>query len=171
MRLARVTASAIVSAAVLLGVFVAAPAARSSVGSPALDGTFVATSNGEWAKTNEVYRDEATVVSTWTITSACSSPVECSGEVRSDQGWTATAHMSNGVWRIDRDLDGWERCADGTAAPGHQIYRFWPVDANGQIDTGSAVMAGEDRTTGPSGGCGINQWLVVKMPFKLIKTG
>jgi hypothetical protein len=58
---------------------------------PTLDGTYTAVSDGRWAKTREVRRDEATVTSTWTITSTCSSHVECTGRVISDQGWSADA--------------------------------------------------------------------------------
>ncbi|MDT5195205.1 MAG: hypothetical protein QOH20_1959, partial [Mycobacterium sp.] len=43
--------------------------ARASGDDLALNGTYLATSNGDWAKTNESYHDETTVRSTWTITS------------------------------------------------------------------------------------------------------
>jgi hypothetical protein len=28
-----------------------------------------------------------------------------------------------------------------------------------------------DYTVGPSGACGANKWLVIEIPFKLVKTG
>ncbi len=40
----------------------------------ALNGIYTATSNGDWAKTDDSYHDEATVTSTWTITSTCTDP-------------------------------------------------------------------------------------------------
>jgi hypothetical protein len=32
-------------------------------------------------------------------------------------------------------------------------------------------LSGWDYTVGPSGACGANKWLVIEMPFKLVKTG
>ncbi|MDT5189629.1 MAG: hypothetical protein QOI28_1880, partial [Mycobacterium sp.] len=29
------------------------------------------------------------------------------------------------------------------------------------------TLAGEERTTGPSGACGVNKLLVIRMPFRL----
>jgi hypothetical protein len=143
--------------------------ARASQDGLALNGTYTATSNGDWAKTNDSYYDEATVTSTWTITSSCSNPVDCTGQVISDQGWTAPIIHNSDAWIVDRDLPDWERCPDGTTAPGHQRYRFWPVDATGYVAPGSPTLAGEERTTGPSGACGINKMLVIRMPFRLEK--
>ncbi len=77
------------------------------------------TSNGEFAKTNEVYIDEQTVVQTWTMSSTCTSPVVCTGEVRSDQGWTAPMRLGGGpgspgalgdFWVVDRVVPNWEPC-------------------------------------------------------------
>ena len=47
----------------------------------ALNGKFLATSNGDWATTNDVYRDEAIVRSTWTIAMTCINVLTCSGTV------------------------------------------------------------------------------------------
>lgn len=160
----------LVSAVAALAVSSGASLALASNEDIALNATYDATSNGEWARTNDVYHDEVTVKSKWFITSTCNSPIECTGTVSSDQGWTAQVRMRNGVWSVDRDLDGWERCADGRVFPGHQRYLFWPVDADGTLDTHSSnVLGGEDKTVGPSGACGVNRWLVVRMPFKLVK--
>ncbi|MBV9515854.1 MAG: hypothetical protein JO280_17730 [Mycobacteriaceae bacterium] len=137
---------------------------------PAVNGTFSATSNGEWARTNDSYHDEATVRSTWTITSSCADPLTCSGSVTSDQGWTANLTFGDGMWFVKRELPNWETCFDGTAATGHQIFRFYPVDpATGFMTVGSTTLAGEDATTGVSGACGKNWLLTVRMPFKLVK--
>jgi hypothetical protein len=155
-------------AASAIGGLGTAPASASE-GEP-LNGTYLATSNGEWAETNNVFHDEATVRSTWTITSTCRTPLDCSGQVTSDQGWTAEINkMNEAGWTVKRDLPGWETCDDGTAATGRQVYRFWPADASGVYSRGSTTLVGTDKTTGPSGACGRNLWLVIEMPFKLVK--
>jgi hypothetical protein len=126
-------------------------------------------SNGDWAKTSDSYHDETTVTSTWTITSTCSNSVDCTGQVVSDQGWTAPILHNTDAWIVDRDIPNWELCAGGATATGHQRYRFWPVDATGYVAPGSPTLGGEERTTGPSGACGVNKLLVIRMPFRLDK--
>lgn len=163
---------AIITAFVLLTVCVAPTVAgpASAEGDTAMNGTFFATENGQWAKTNDVYRDEAVVSSTWTVTSRCDTPVDCSGRVNSDQGWSADISTSSGLWFLKREVPDWERCADGTSAPGQQVYRFYPTDAEGFQTPGSPIWSGEVITTGPSGACGVNRSLVIRMPLTLIKT-
>ncbi|HZC09256.1 MAG TPA: hypothetical protein VE485_04400 [Mycobacterium sp.] len=147
------------------------PAARADDDGTAINGTFTATSNGEWAQTNQVYHDEATVRSIWTIRTTCTTAMDCNGTVTSDQGWTAAIYTTNVQWYVKRDLPDWEHCPDGTAAPGHQVYRFAQVGADGYLDRNSTTYAGEDVTTGPSGACGVNDWLQIESPFKLVKIG
>lgn len=159
-----------VSVAVAAAVAVAASdsVAGASQGDWGINGTFRATSNGQWAKTNDVYRDEASVRSIWTITTVCSSPVACEGEVRTDQGWTAPIYTTNGFWYVKRVIARWEPCADGSAVDGLQIFTLYPVDDEGQVaPSGSRTWAGQDMTTGRSGACGINAPLVIRMPFRL----
>jgi len=36
---------------------------------------------------------------------------------------------------------------------------------------GSPTLSGKDKTIGPSGACGQNQWLTVEMPLRLDKIG
>ena len=161
-------AAATAMATLMLGLGPAAPAGAS--GEHALNGTFAVTSLGDWAKTRDVYMDEPTVRSTWTISSSCDTPISCTGTVSSDQGWTEPVKMGSGeVWRIDRDLENWVPCPDGTSAPGHQIYMFYPVDEAGFVKTGSPVFAGYDKTMGPSGACGINNRQRIEMPLKLVR--
>lgn len=150
---------------------VAVPQAGASFEDLALNGTFRATSNGDWAQRNDSYNEERTVQSIWTITSACSDAFHCTGTVSSDQGWTAPVNKTNVLWTVDRDLPDWVPCADGTAAIGHQQFRFWRVDENGQLDAEnqSLVYAGEDKTAGPSGACGVSKPVVIRMPFRLEK--
>ncbi|WP_234817681.1 hypothetical protein [Mycolicibacterium sphagni] len=142
-------------------------------GSPAgaLNGTFRAQSNGDWAQTNDQYRNEATVIATWTITTTCTDG-NCTGEVHSDQGWTAPINnQAAGEWHIKRPVPDWETCPDGTTVAGNQLYRFYPVDGTTGLvdDTKSAMFAGRDITQGPSGGCGINKPLVISIPFQLTR--
>lgn len=136
-----------------------------------LNGTFRAESNGDFAKSNEMYYDEQTVIATWTISSTCSNPTDCTGTVTSDQGWDAPIYKMSGLWNIKRTVPRWEPCADGTAADGMQNYRFYAVDAQtGQVDNSqSDLFAGFDDTTGPSGACGINKPLLISLPFKLTR--
>jgi hypothetical protein len=152
--------------AVALGQGAASADAQSSA---PLNGRFLAISNGDWAQTNDSYRNEAVVRSTWTISSTCTQGDECSGQVTSDLGWTAPLRKQNDTWIVDRDLPDWEPCADGTTAPGHQKIRFWRVNADGSQDYSgqSPIFAGEDKTVGLSGACGINKWLAIRMPFSL----
>ena len=52
------------------GVMAAGPSAASAKW--ALNGVFTATSNGEWARTNDFFHDEKSVRALWTIASQCS---------------------------------------------------------------------------------------------------
>ena len=165
-----IASTATVIAALTSGIGAASAAPRDH----SLNGTYTALSNGEWAKTREVYMDEPVVRSTWTISSTCRNPLECYGQVSSDQGWTAPIRMAAGdQWRVDRILQNWEPCQDGTAFPGHQMIMFTPMDTEGRgiVTVGSPVLAGWDKTVGPSGACGVNESLTIVMPFKLVKIG
>jgi hypothetical protein len=135
---------------------------------PALNGRYLATTNGEWATTNQVFHDEATVQDTWTVATECETPLDCVGTVVSDQGWTAKISYNSGDrWRIDRELPNWEPCFDGTAATGIQKFVFWQSRADGTIDRNSPILTGWQETTGPSGACGRSKNLVIRTPFKL----
>jgi len=137
-----------------------------------LNGTYVATSNGEYAKTNDVFRDLPSLRSTWTISTTCSYPTECTGTVVSDFGWTAPIYKTGGVWYVKHPIEDWVPCPDGTAAPGLQVFRFVPVNEDGSMtDPASTTLAGEDQTTGISGACGVSKPVFITMPFKLVKTG
>jgi hypothetical protein len=169
-------ARAVIATAAALAVTVAGgvtmPPARAFVEDLPINGTFIARSMGEWAKTNERYQNEATVTSTWTITSTCSDAFTCTGTVTSDLGWTAQLERIANVWVVHRELPAWEPCADGTNSPGHQAIRFWGVDDNGMVllrQSEAIQFAGIDRTVGDSGACGINQWLAISMPFTMRK--
>jgi hypothetical protein len=168
MHLIKMAAAATVLTVGVTGGVAMGPSARASKDELALNGKYRATSIGNWAKTNETYHDEPTVISTWTMTSTCTTAQDCTGTVTSDQGWSAPMSLTDGVlWHVTRDVPDWEKCPDGTSYPGHQTYIFYPVDANGQTRVGSPTLAGTDRTLGPSGACGRNQWLAIEMPLRL----
>ena len=133
----------------------------------AINGTYRVQSNGEWAQTNDRFHDEAVVVSTWTISTTCNGLAACAGEVKSDQGWTAPIYRSTLQWYVKRTVSGWQQCPDGTFADGLQIYRFYPVGVDGMVDRHSTTYAGFDITTGPSGACGVNRPLEIRIPLRL----
>lgn len=157
------------TAVVAAGV-VAAPRAHAA-DDWALNGTFLATSNGGWATTNEVRRNQVTVRSVWTIAMTCTNILTCSGKVDSDAGWSAEITVRNSEYIVKRDLPDWQRCADGSSrtVTGHQSYRFFPVGDDGFMLPGSRVFAGFDKTSGESGGCSLNEKTEIEMPFRLEK--
>ncbi|KUI04789.1 hypothetical protein [Mycobacterium sp. IS-3022] len=131
----------------------------------ALNGTFTAISDGNFAKTNERRHNEATVVSTWTITTSCRTAIDCSGHMSSDQGWTADVGYTDPLWYVTRTLPDWMKCPDGTTAPGQQTFKFFEDQFN------EPILRGWDNTLGPSGACGVNKAVNIEMPFKLIPIG
>lgn len=135
-----------------------------------INGTYTATSNGEWARKNEVFYDQASLRSTWTISTQCSYPGECTGNVQSDFGWTAPIYQKSGVWYVKHTVENWIPCPDGSKADGLQTFRFKPMTPDGaNFDMSSTTLVGEDVTTGPSGACGVNKPVYINMPFKLVK--
>jgi hypothetical protein len=137
------------------------PSAQSDV-NPAINGVFTATSDGQWSKTNEIYSDEATVVSTWTIASTCTGAYDCTGRVTTDHGWSADIVYISRMWFVTRTLDYWEPCPDGTTAPGKQIFKFY------EDPKVKGAYVGWDTAAGPSGACGINRPLFIEIPFTLV---
>jgi hypothetical protein len=160
----------LVGASVAVGVGMA-PSARAY--DPAINGTYTATVIGDWAQTNQVYHQEAVVRSTWKITSSCTTAQDCTGQVVSDQGWTAPLSMHDGnIWYVKRDIPNWETCPDGTSFTGKDYVYFYPANPDtGENVLGSSVLAGREHTTGPVGVCGTNAPLYIDQPFRLDKIG
>jgi len=157
-----------VAIAVAIGASISLPA-NADDASWGLNGRFIATSNGEWSRTNDRYEDQGSIRSIWSISTQCSYPTECTGMVSSDWGWTAPIYQKSGVWYVKRNVDNWVPCADGTAYPGLQIYRFSRTTPGGDMgDPTSTTLVGEDQTTGVSGACGISRPVFIQMPFKLV---
>jgi hypothetical protein len=163
----RIAGPVIATSVLVAGGLVGAPAAHAD--DWALNGTYLATSNGDWAATNDVYQNEATVRSTWTISMACSNVLTCAGRVTTDAGWSADIVTTNSEYIVKRDIPNWEPCADGRTVTGHQRFRFFPVDSAGFLQPGSRTFAGFDRTVGESGGCSLNDKLEIVLPLRLEK--
>ena len=153
------------TATVTLGVCATPVAEADPNDGVAINGTYTAFSDGEWAKTNQSFHDEVSVTQTWTVTSNCTTYQDCTGRVTSDQGWSADLVYMSGRWKVSRTVENWEQCDDGTAVPGQQAFTFW----RGYPDR--SKITGWDQTIGPSGGCGFNKWLNVRMPFTLTPIG
>ncbi|ORA07575.1 hypothetical protein BST14_27165 [Mycobacterium arosiense ATCC BAA-1401 = DSM 45069] len=147
------------------------PSAGAINGDYSINGTYAATSDGAYATTDYAFHNEATVRSTWTISSTCESADHCSGKVVSDQGWSAPATMALGhVWTVEHDVPNWEKCSDGPAFTGHQTFTFSPSNADGVTQPGSPYLEGRDKTVGPRYACGTTWYgkpLTVVLPFRL----
>jgi hypothetical protein len=163
MKLVRPVTSAAVATA-MVGLCAAPPALGQD--EVAINGTFTAFSDGQWAATNQSYHDEASDTETWTINTTCSTYQDCTGRVVSDRGWRADIVYKSGMWKVARTVENWEQCTDGTAAPGQQEYTFWAV-----YPPMPGEYTGVDKTLGPSGACGFNKVLNISMPFKLTHLG
>ncbi|BBX09018.1 hypothetical protein MAIC_38210 [Mycolicibacterium aichiense] len=155
--------TAIGAVAVLAAIYSAAPAAAEQ--NWGINGTFLTSSNGEWAKVNDRYQDQPSERQTWTISTQCISPTECTGTVHSDAGWTAPIFTTDGLYYVKRTIPNWRFCADGAAIEGFQEYKLYPVGSDGHFDLAATEYTGENRVIGPSGSCGRNQPPVIHMPF------
>jgi hypothetical protein len=174
MRSAGVITAATMLAPIVFGaVGLASPAAATTKEDVALNGTYQVTSNGNLAKINRQFNQQAVVTTTWTISSTCTSFEECRGTVKSAQGWSAPAILRDGTqWYVTHDVPNWETCPDGKSYTGRQELYFYPVNAvNGSLQIGSSILAGKDKTIGPSGACGQNNWLTIEEPLRLDKVG
>ncbi|MGV0834143.1 Rv2253/PknI dimerization domain-containing protein [Mycolicibacterium thermoresistibile] len=160
---------ALVTAAAVVGLVAAAPSGADNA-DWGLNGTYIATSNGEWARKNEVFFEQPSLRSTWTISTECSYPGECTGTVVSEWGWTAPIYQRSGVWYVKHTVADWIPCPDGSTAAGLQVFRFKAMTPNGGMaDPASTTLVGEDITTGVSGACGVNKPVYINMPFKLVR--
>lgn len=171
MRAMSAAVSATLFAVGVAGSVCSAPSARAY--NPAINGTYTATTIGSWARTRQVYHQEEIVRATWKITTSCSNPYECTGQVVSDQGWTAPLTMFDGLnWYLKREIQNWETCPDGSTHSAIDYIMFYPADPEtGENTFGSPVLAGNERTVGPAGVCGNNLPLDISQPFRLDKIG
>ena len=72
-----ITTATLVAATVFGGLGTASTARATTKEDVAINGTYRATSIGDWAKINDQYNGEPTVISTWTISSSCSTFQKC----------------------------------------------------------------------------------------------
>lgn len=167
MRSKNLALSASLAAAGVIGAVGLAPSAHAY--DPSINGKFLATIVGDWARSRQVAHAEPVVRSVWTITSSCTTAQDCTGQVVSDQGWTAPIRMTDGnIWYLRREIPNWETCEDGSSHPGTDYILFYPSDPEtGYNVLGSPVFAGNDRTVGPAGVCGNNLPLDIAQPFRL----
>jgi hypothetical protein len=134
-----------------------------------LNGVYRAVSDGFWAKSNETRRAEAVVVATWTISSTCTTYIDCTGTVTSDQGWSADLIRRGWRWSAKHIVPHWIPCPDGTFYDAEQTFTFWAKRGDAPDDTDN--LTGWDTTLGPSGACGVNRNLEIRMPFTLTRIG
>jgi hypothetical protein len=143
------------------------PAAHASTFGFELNGTYSILSNGEWAKSNDSFHKEPVVRAIWKISSTCDSPSACTGQVDSDQGWTAPLKFSADSWIVKRDLPNWAPCETGGAVTGHERFSFYGVDDKGQSTGSTELLAGNDTTRTDSGSCGKSLPLNIVIPMRL----
>ena len=130
---------------------------------------FLATSNGDWATTNDVYRDEATVRSTWTISMTCTNVVTCAGRVTSDAGWSADIVTTNGEYdRASAIIPNWEPCVDGRTRHRASAVPLLSRRRERVHRSGfSRRSPGSTRRRGRAAACSLNDKLEIDMPFRL----
>lgn len=136
-----------------------------------IHGTFATSSNGAYAKLNERYETQPGEQATWTVSTQCVGPADCTGTVKSSAGWSAPIYTNDGIYFVKRLIPNWRFCDDGTPVQGLQVYKIYPVGPDAHYQDVSNEYTGEDHTMGPSGSCGRNQWPVVRMPFYMKKIG
>jgi len=107
-------------------------------------------------------RDEASVTSAWTVTSGLLRLPRLHRAGAQRPGMERSGRFAGvGCGRSPTMYPNWEPCRDGTAA-----HRPAKVSLSAH-KTDLAKFEGWDTTRGPSGACGVNQWLVITMPFTL----
>ncbi|PRC46792.1 hypothetical protein C6A85_88280, partial [Mycobacterium sp. ITM-2017-0098] len=124
----------------------------------------------EWARKDQVKFKQQSVLETWTVNVTCVSPIECSGEVRSDRGWTGSLRLDD-FWFIEHDVPNWMPCPNGTFATGHQKFILWGMNTEIQrrITRNITTFAGRNITKSDSGACGRNLSTVIELPVRAEK--
>ncbi len=135
----------------------------------AVNGVFNAVSNGDRARTNNVYMDEQTVVSTWTISITCTMYQICEGIVqqRPELDGNYFLQMACGT-SAGRFPTGSTALVGGTATWAAAV-RFYPVNVAKRSD-GARVRTSSPESTGPrrmAGPAVPTPPTVIEMPFRL----
>jgi hypothetical protein len=170
MRATRLIGGLAATALAVLGSVSLAPSAQAQDWGVDISGTWRVFSDGEWARTNEVKIKQQSVLETWTVDVSCVSPIECSGEVHSDRGWTGTARLDD-FWFVEHDVPNWMPCPNGTFATGHQKFLLWGMEPTLQrrVTRNITTFAGRNTTKSDSGACGVNRSKVIELPVRMEK--
>jgi len=154
----------------VFGVATGTPPATASNYGFELNGTYNVLSNGEWAKSNEVYRPEAVKRDVWKMSSSCENTNTCEGQITSlNEGWTIPLMFRNDHWIAPRDIPNWAQCESGSAATGHQLFWFYGVDEAGLNNRSTEILAGKETTFTDSGSCGKNLGLTIELPLRITR--
>lgn len=147
-----------------------APVAQAQDWGVDISGTWSVYSDGAWARTNEVKIEEKSVLETWTVSTTCVSPIECSGVVKSSLGWEGTARLDD-FWFIEHVVPNWMPCPNGTFATGYQKFILWGMDTvkERRITKFIKTFAGRNVTKSDSGACGVNKSKVIELPVRMEK--
>jgi hypothetical protein len=168
MRSAQVFSGVAAAAIAVLGGLAAAPSAQAQDWGVDISGKWRVYSDGEWARTNQVLIDQQSVLETWTVTTSCVSPIECSGTVTSDRGWTGSARLDD-FWFVEHEVPNWMPCPNGTFATGYQKFQLWGMDPTieRRVTKNITTFAGRNITSSVSGACGVNQPRVIEIPVRM----
>jgi len=99
------------------------------------------------AKTRDVYHDEATIPARDHLLDVHHSRrLHRHGHQR--PGLERRRALQRCLWFVEHDLPAWQPCGERATAPGEQQFSFYRVDAT--------TLTGKDKTTGPSGSCGVS---------------
>ena len=161
--------AAALSVVIAISVFVAPEAHADDM---ALNGRFLATSNGDWAMTNDVYRDEASVRSIWTIAMTLRQRPHVQRNRRQRHRLDRRNHHDQR--RIRRQARAAELgAAAPTAAeepsPAISGTASFPLGDGGAQLPGLAGVRRIRQDVGESGGCSLNDKLEIELPFRLEK--
>ncbi|HEY9266061.1 MAG TPA: hypothetical protein VIQ11_15800 [Mycobacterium sp.] len=170
MRTTPVMTALAATAIAVLGSVGLAPSAQAEDWGVDISGTWRVFSDGEWARTNEVKFKQQSVLETWTVDVKCVSPIECSGEVHSDRGWTGTARLDD-FWYVEHVVPNWMPCPNGTFATGYQKFILWGMNPaiERRITKNITTIDGRNITKSDSGACGVNKSKVIELPVRMEK--
>ncbi len=162
MSASRVRASAVIATAALAAALVAASPAGANDGW-GINGTFATSSNGDFAKVNERFQDQPGERSTWTITTQCVSPTECTGTVTSDKAGVrpstrrAGCTSSSASYRTGASAptaNRWKACRSTRSTPSGSTGTSTPPPTSTPGKTRHWVRAAvADVTNGRRSGC------------------
>lgn len=170
MRVTRVIGGLAATAIAAIASMGVAPSAQAQDWGVDISGTWSVYSDGAWARTNEVKIEEKSVLETWTVSTTCVSPIECSGTVKSSLGWEGTARLDD-FWFVEHVVPNWMPCPNGTFATGYQKFILWGMDTvkERRITKFIKTFAGRNVTKSDSGACGVNKSKVIELPVQMEK--